>query len=562
MAERSWEQMRERIIGLGEESSRKSFYPELQQRLTQLEQAREELRRSEENLRTVFHAIPDAIFITDLAGGILEANEAMLTLFGVSRADFRTFSSTDYALLETDGRSALEEREENMARLKRDRHLLLEWRARRPRDGSTFEVEGSLRLARWYDQEVVISVVRDITERKRLEAMLRQSQKLDALGQLAGGMAHDTNNMLGVILGYASLLGDKLAADPESLTDLAQIRKAALRSSDLIRQLLAFARKQTIQPRLVDLNTLIEDTQRMLRRLIGENIALVWKPATALWNVWVDPSQIDQILANLTVNARDAIAGTGTITLETTNLEVDEVYCQAHPEAVPGSYAVLSITDSGQGMTPEVQARIFEPFFTTKESGRGTGLGLAMVYGILRQNEGFITIYSIPGHGTTFRLHFPRCRAAEPDRGLEPDETPLPGGHETILLVEDEEDLLGLQQTLLERAGYRVLPASSPLDAQYLAQRERGRIQLLVTDLVMPDMNGWELHQWISLLIPGLPTLFMSGYPADTLPGQNGLGLDRTFLQKPFSRRDLLLKVRQLLDAPPVPPRPGPPQGI
>ena len=286
----------------------------------------------------------------------------------------------------------------------------------------------------------------------------------------------------------------------------------------------------------------------MLRRLIGENIALVWKPATTLGSIWVDPSQIDQILANLTVNARDAIAGTGTITLETANLEADEAYCQTHPEVVPGSYTVLSITDSGQGMTPEVQARIFEPFYTTKEAGRGTGLGLAMVYGILRQNEGFITVDSTPGEGTSFRLHFPRRQAGVVESTVEDRERNLPGGHETILLVEDEHELLDLQRSILEMAGYRVLSASHPLIAQVLAQKEW--IHLLVTDLVMPDMNGWELHQWISLLNPGIKTLFVSGYPANTLPQQEAPGSDRAFLQKPFSRSELLARVRQLLDGP------------
>ena len=532
---RDWNQMRERIIGLGEESSRKSFYPELQQHVARLEQA-------QENLQTLFNAIPDAIFITDLEGRVLEVNDATLTMFGITRENFRAFSSVDYAHPETDA-------EPSLKRLQLERHLLLEWTARRPLDGSTFEVEGALRIARWCDQEVIISVVRDITERKHLESMLRQSQKLDALGQLAGGMAHDTNNMLGVIIGYAELLSEKVQKDQRAQEDLAQIRKAALRSSDLIRQLLAFARKQTIQPQLADLNHLVEDTQRMLRRLIGENLSLVWKPATVLWHTWVDPSQIDQILANLTVNARDSIEGSGSITLETENLAVDRNYCLAHPDSAPGDYVVLSVSDTGRGMTPEVQARIFEPFFTTKEPGQGTGLGLAMVYGIVRQNGGFITVYSTPATGTTFRLHFPRChQALDEEEKLALEAAPLPGGHETILLVEDEEELLLLEQTVLELAGYRVIPASRPLAAQVMAQSVGEAVDLLVTDLVMPDMNGWELHQWVSLLNPKIKTLFMSGYPAGTLSSLDVAGAGRDFLQKPFSRADLLRKVRLLLD--------------
>ena len=308
-------------------------------------------------------------------------------------------------------------------------------------------------------------------------------------------MAHDTNNMLGVIVGYTDLLEERLAGDPQGVEDLDQIRKAAMRSSDLIRQLLAFARKQVIQPRQVDLNQLVEDTQRMLRRLIGENLALVWKPATSLWATWVDPSQVDQILANLVVNARDSIEGSGTITLETADASVDETFCHAHPDASPGEYVVLSVTDSGKGMTPEVQARIFEPFFTTKETGRGTGLGLATVYGILRQNGGFITVYSVPGSGSCFRLYFPRYAHGAAEDEAPAAEAPPPGGDETLLYVEDEEALLGLGKTILESAGYRVLAMSNPLAAKTLAERVTGTLDLLVTDLVMPGMNGWELWQ-------------------------------------------------------------------
>jgi len=542
-APQDWNRMRERIIGLGEESSRKSFYPELQQRVAQLDQARE-------NLQTLFNAIPDAIFITTLEGQLLEVNDAMLGMFGVTRDNFHDFSSAYYAHQDSEPEVLHQKLQAHMEKLKTKGHLLLEWTARRPLDGSTFEVEGSLRLARWNDQEVVLSVVRDITERKRLEAMLHQSQKLDALGQLAGGVAHDTNNMLGVIIGYTDLLEERLGEDAQSMADLAQIQKASQRSSDLIRQLLAFARKQVIQPRKADLNQLVEDTQRMLRRLIGENISLVWKPATALWNTWVDPSQIDQILANLTVNARDAIDGSGSILLETQNLNVDETFCESHPDAVPGDYVALTVTDTGHGMTPETRAHIFEPFFTTKESGRGTGLGLAMVYGILRQNGGFVTVYSTPTMGTSFHLCFPRYQAGSTEEPAAEPRAPLLGGQETLLLVEDEEVLLDLGKTVLEGAGYRVIPAASPIQAQARLSEIEQAIDLLVTDLVMPGMSGWELYQWIRLVRPGTRALFMSGYPANTLPSQEILG--SAFLQKPFSREELLRKVRAVLDTAPI----------
>ncbi len=543
-----WRQMRERIIGLGEESSRKSFYPELQQRLAQLEEAREELRRSSDNLRTVFNAIPDAIFVCDLEWQVLEVNDAALEMFGVTREGFHSDPPLAFTHWGGDGSAPGTSLRSAAERLAREGHVLLEWTARKPASGDIFEAEGSLRRGRWYDQEAVIVVVRDVTERKRLEAMLSQSQKLDALGQLAGGMAHDTNNMLGVILGYADLLEEKLAGDPQALSDLGQVRKAALRSSDLIRQLLAFARKQTIQPRAVDLNALVEDTQKMLRRLIGENIALVWKPATVLGKVWVDPSQIDQVLANLVVNARDSIDGSGTITLETQALDADDVFCLSHPDATPGSYVCLAVSDTGIGMAPEIRSRIFEPFFTTKDPGRGTGLGLAMVYGILRQNGGFISVYSELGLGSTFRLCFPLHRTNGHEALGDDAQEPLPGGTETLLLVEDEEDLLVLEQTILEGAGYHVIATSSPREAQRLAHRERENLALLVTDLVMPELNGWDLFQWISLLHPGIRTLFMSGYSSDVVHLEEALGPGREFLQKPFSRSALLRKVRHVLD--------------
>ena len=538
---RDWNWMRDRIIGLGEESSRKSFYPELQQQVARLEQA-------EASLRALFNAIPDAVFITDLAGRVLEANDAMLAMFGVTRENFRDFSSLDYTHREGAQEEVfLQQQQAFTEDLKAKGHALAQWTARQPLSGSTFDVESSLRVARWYDREVIIAVVRDITERKRLESMLGQSQKLDALGQLAGGMAHDTNNMLGVIIGYTDLLEERLAGDAQGIEDLAQIRKAALRSGDLIRQLLAFARKQVIQPRRVDLNRQVEDTQRMLRRLIGENVSLVWKPAPGLWPTWVDPSQVDQILANLAVNARDAIVGSGTITLETANLAVDETFCYAHPDAAPGDYVALSVTDTGLGMTPEVMARIFEPFFTTKEPGRGTGLGLATVYGILRQNRGFVTVYSAPGAGTCFRLGFPRLLPQEADLASPVAEAPPPGGYETLLLVEDEEALLELERILLEGAGYRVFAASRPLAAKALAEDPQLTFHLLVTDVVMPEMNGWELAKRIADIRPGIRSLFMSGYPAGSVPAQEMQG--RILLQKPFSRADLLRKVRQALDA-------------
>jgi PAS domain S-box-containing protein len=395
-------------------------------------------------------------------------------------------------------------------------------------------------------QEGSVWIFEDVTERRRSEEALRRAQKLDSLGQLAGGMAHDTNNMLGVIIGYVDLL---LAEAPEGChADLQQIRKAALHSADLARQLLAFARKQAIQPAVLDLNTVVEDTRRMLGRLIGEQHTLAFRPAPGLWPVWADPSQIDQILANLVVNARDALGTAGTITLETRNTAVDAAYVQFHPEATPGDFAVLAVTDTGCGMTPEIQARIFDPFFTTKGPGRGTGLGLATVYGIVRQSRGFITVYSAPGMGTTFRIHLPRCSADETAR-MHAQEPRSPGGSETLLLVEDEEALLELGRRILEEAGYKVLALPRPLEALQLSPEQLREISLLATDLVMPGLDGRELYVRLRAARPELRALFLSGYPTEALGPEFLPGAGTGFLQKPFTRSALLAKVREVLDA-------------
>lgn len=544
--QQDWSRMRESIIGLGTESSRRTYYPELQNRITQLEEARENLRRSEENLRTIFDSLHDAVLIHDWEGRLLEVNDSMLEMYGVTRESFRHFTLADYsASPDADLPNAVSVADQ-LNRLRTEGSLVFEWRARRPLvPNGDFDVEISLRRATWYDQDAVVAVVRDISERKRLEGMLRQSQKLDALGQLAGGVAHDTNNMLSVIIGYADLLLEKLPEGAGNRGDVDQIRKAALHSADLNRQLLGFARKQTIQPVVADMNQLVQYTQQMLRRLIGEQHTLHWKPAANLWHACVDPSQMDQVLTNLVINARDALGTSGNITLETANSIVDEAFRLVHPEADPGEYVVLRVTDTGHGMSPAIQARIFEPFFTTKGLGRGTGLGLAMVYGIARQNHGFVSVYSTLGRGTTFSFYIPRYQGGIPAWTAAPVIDP-PGGQETVLLVEDELALLELGTRLLTGAGYHVIPVSDPLEA--LDQVEASECALLITDLIMPGLNGIELFQKISALHPAIRVLFVSGYPSGTLDLESQPGLGRAFLQKPFTRANLLHKVREVLD--------------
>ncbi len=394
----------------------------------------------------------------------------------------------------------------------------------------------------------IFGTIQDITERRKLEEQLRHSQKMESVGRLAGGVAHDYNNMLGVILGYTELALAKAAPGDALHAYLQEIFDAARRSADITRQLLAFARRQTIVPVVLDLNAGVESLLKMLRRLIGENLHLAWLPGPGLWPVRMDPSQLNQILANLCVNARDAIGDIGQIRIETANVTLDEAYGGAHPGIAPGDYDLLMVSDDGHGMTKEIIDHLFEPFFTTKEVGKGTGLGLATVYGIVQQNEGAIHVYSEPGKGSTFKIYLPR-HAGQAVAISAPEAEEIPKGRgETLLVVEDEEAILTLTQKILEIMEYRVLIAGSPEAAIDLAGRHDGPIDLLVSDVVLPEMNGRELAEKVRSLHPEVKCLFMSGYTADIIAHRGVLDQGVHFLQKPFATRDLARKVRQVLD--------------
>jgi two-component system cell cycle sensor histidine kinase/response regulator CckA len=381
-----------------------------------------------------------------------------------------------------------------------------------------------------------------------LEAQLFQAQKMESVGRLAGGVAHDFNNMLGVIIGHTDLALDGIEPSDPLFLDLQEIRKAAQRSADLTRQLLAFARRQTVSPRVLDLNDTIAGMLNMLRRLIGEDIELAWLPGHDLWKVKVDPSQIDQVLANLTVNARDAIAGIGSITLRTENAVIDASQRSGDVESLPGAYVLLTVTDSGVGMDKKVLEHVFEPFFTTKEVGKGTGLGLATVYGIIKQNRGFVSVSSEPGQGATFKIYLPRFEGKCAEASIEDPGNHLPGGTETVLIVEDEKAILKLGKAILERLGYRVLSANTPGEAIRLAREYASDIHLLITDVVMPEMNGRELAQRLASLRPRMQCLFMSGYTADVIAHHSILDEGVNFIQKPFSMKPLAAKVREVLE--------------
>jgi PAS domain S-box-containing protein len=400
-----------------------------------------------------------------------------------------------------------------------------------------------------------ISVIEDITKRKqaeeekeKLQDQFLQAQKMESVGRLAGGVAHDFNNMLSAILGHAELAMMRCSPLEPIHADLKVIEDSARRSADLTRQLLAFARKQTVAPMVLDINDTVAGMLKMLLRLIGEDIDLVWMPGSGLWLVRIDPSQIDQLLANLCVNARDAIIGVGKITIETENTAFDEAYCAVHPDFACGEYVMLTVSDDGCGMSKEVLDRLFEPFFTTKEVGKGTGLGLATVYGIVKQNEGFVTVCSEPDKGATFRIYLPRFvgKAMEPT-AESTAETPK-GNGETVLLVEDEPMILDVSRAMLEQLGYAVLIAGTPGEALRQAKAHAARIQLLITDVVMPEMNGRVLAKMICDIKPGLKCLFISGYTANVIAHRGVLDEGVYFLQKPFSMKDLATKASAALD--------------
>jgi PAS domain S-box-containing protein len=400
-----------------------------------------------------------------------------------------------------------------------------------------------------------VGAVRDVTaekqadeDRTHLQAQVLHAQKMESVGRLAGGVAHDFNNMLGVILGYADLLGARVEPGNPMKREVDEIRNAAQRSANLTGQLLAFARKQAVSPRVLDLNDTVSHMLTMLRRLIGEHVDLVWAPGKGVWPVRMDPAQVDQILANLCVNARDAVTDTGRIDIRTENVSLDEAYCSQYAGFAPGDYVLLTVRDNGEGMDEEVLAHLFEPFYTTKGLGRGTGLGLATVYGIVKQNHGFIRAESKQGVGTVFSIYLPNC-AHEKPAAPEPDPPEAPrGGSQTVLLVEDEPMLLNMARTMLRKMGYRVLSAATPTEALRLADQHSGEIHVLLTDVVLPEMNGVELVSRIRGLHPALRTILMSGYAEGVIPDAELLDEETLFLQKPFTMRVLGESVRKALD--------------
>ena len=508
------------------------------------------LVESERRFAAAFRDAPALMSISEMGTGVyLDVNETFLRVSGFTREEVVGRSALEIGWITPDNRARLLR---HLSEGGKGATIELEMRAK---DGHVVPVLYSGEFIGLDGVPRLLSSALDLSERRQAEAerfdlqsQLQQAQKLEAIGRLAGGVAHDFNNMLGAILGYAEMAIGEVAPALPLHADLLEIRKAAQRSADLTRQLLTFARKQTVAPKPLNLNDAVSGMLRMLQRLIGENVQIEWQPAEGLWLVEADPSLLDQILANLCVNARDAILDVGSVVIETGNDTFDEAYCAAHGGFVPGEYVRLSVRDDGAGIAVDVLDHVFEPFFTTKAVGEGTGLGLATVYGAVRQMGGLIHVSSAPGEGATFTVHLPRHVGP-------PEERPSGGavdtprrGRETILLVEDEAAMLRVARRILEAQGYVVLAAGSPVEGVRIASEHAGAIDLLVTDLVMPGMSGVELSRRVLAIRPEVKRLFMSGYAADALAGQAALASEVVIMPKPFARAELLARVREVLD--------------
>jgi PAS domain S-box-containing protein len=527
-----------------------------------LRAAQENLRRSELNFRSLVTNAPYGICRCDSTGKILDANPAFLELLGDTSAEligqhiFGLYADNDQWFELADFLRSSDP----------FKGLAAEWKRK---DSTTTVVRISGRSVANGPEGVVFELfAEDVTERRALEQQLRQSQKMEAVGRLAGGIAHDFNNLLMVISGYSEFLLERLGAEPHLRGPAQEIARAAERASSLTRQLLAFSRKQMLAPRIVNLNDVATENFKMLTRMIGEDIDLVMVPSPNLWPVRADAGQIEQVIMNLAVNARDAMPSGGKLTIETSNVTLDEEYARFHAPSRPGDYVMIAISDTGAGMDTETQSHIFEPFFTTKGT-KGTGLGLSTVYGIIKQSGGYIWVYSEQGRGTTFKIYLPRVAAigetaaqvaASPDvlsnevRNNEARNGIVEPGTETILLVEDEANLRYLARQYLEKQGYKVIEAADGAVAMQIAVAHEKIIHLLLTDVIMPGMNGRELAQRIAEIRPNVKILYMSGYTENVI-GHNGM-LDAgvRLLQKPFNLRDLKSKVREVLDATPTNP--------
>jgi two-component system cell cycle sensor histidine kinase/response regulator CckA len=513
--------------------------------ISERKRAEKQLRETNQNLQALIQACPLAILTLDSRGHIAEWNPAAERIFGWKKEEILgqplpyvpPEKRDEYDTLLRQGFQGRELSGFETYRLRKDgTRVDLQLFTAPLHDPAGNQILGTLVLAQ------------DITQQNRLEEQFRQAQKMEAIGSLAGGVAHDFNNLLTIINGYSELILTHLPADSPVRELVREIGEAGERAASLTRQLLAFSRKQVLEPKVLNLNAIVTDTAKMLRRLIGEDIGLNTVLEPGLGQVKADPGQIEQVLINLAVNARDAMPPGGNLTMETANVELDGTYTRGRSEVRPGPYVRLTLTDTGCGMDEATQARIFEPFFTTKGPGKGTGLGLATVYGIIKQSDGHIAVYSEVGCGTTFKVYLPlvqeRSSTGKPQPGL-----PVARhGTETILLVEDEPALRVLARHILRRQGYTVLEASRGEKALQLGEAYEGTIHLLVTDVVMPGMSGRQLAESLTARRPNVKILYLSGYTDDAVVRHGVLQAEKAFLQKPFTPHALAQKVRDVLD--------------
>lgn len=519
------------------------LYQKAQRELAERKRAEEALRQSEDKFSRVFRASPDWVTITNLDGRFIDVNDAFLRITGYSRDEVIGGSSTELGMWVG---------AEDRARALRIRE----------QEGGLGDLEakyrtksGEIRTFLWSAEKIelngeicLISIYRDVTDRKSLEQQLLQSQKMEAIGRLAGGLAHDLNNVMTAIISCSSFLLMDLDQEDPLRHDAEEIKKAGNRGADLIRQIMAFSRKQVLQPKVLDLNATIVDVEEMLRRLIGEDIHLNTILESELGRVKADNGQIEQLIMNVAVNARDAMPEGGNLTIETKNVSLHESYATRHGLMQPGPYVTLAVSDTGIGMDDETKSHIFEPFFTTKE--KGTGLGLSTVYGIVKQSGGYIRVDTEPGQGTTFKIYLPRTDGGiEVTKSLETEVESLQGS-ETILLVEDDDMVRDSALRILQRYGYRVLKAKDGKEALGICQQHEGPIHLMVTDVVMPGMNGKELSRRIESLYPGTKMLYMSGHAGDVIAHHGVLDPQTNFLNKPFSPEVLARKVGEILKGP------------
>ena len=502
-------------------------------------------QKSEKLVLALLESASQAVISIDQAGRVVLVNRRAEEMFGYSREELQ--GARIEILLPESKRGGHARQRDHYFQMPHARPMGIGMDLAGVRkDGREFPVEVSLSFVEVDEGVFAIAFVSDISQRKQLEDQLLHAQKMEAVGRLAGGVAHDFNNMLTVISGYNRMILDELSTLDPLRGYAEEILKAADRAAALTQQLLAFSRRQVMQPRVMNVNTVIAQTEKMLRRLIGEDVELVFGLDAGAGNIKADPGHVEQAIVNLAVNARDAMPTGGRLNIETASVHLDENYARTHMGVTPGDFVMIAVTDTGHGMDAETRRRIFEPFFTTKEKGKGTGLGLATVYGIVKQTGGDIWVYSEPKHGTTFKLYFPRVSEAAVEAGT-PEAAQAGPASETILVVEDEKAVRDLTVRILQRLGYRILTAASGAEAVEISNSHTGTIHLLLTDVVMPNMSGRQLADILSLSRPDMKVLYLSGYTENTVLHHGVLEAGVEFLPKPFSREVLGKKLRDIL---------------